>query len=167
MPVPDASASTTLTYDTPHTLFNNNDFGNHQGRGLFWLPKDPVYKSRGWSEHILPDNSVYYSHNVHHIVTEADLRNSKKLESVTEFLDQKRPSDPILPPHGWELWLRDNSKLPYEFIPVRCWISHRDRLLTLESPTAPAGEAAIGLSEDDREYLSFLSVACPDVNGHD
>lgn len=156
MPVPDVSTSKA---PTSPPVFNDIDITIHQNsRTIAWPSIDRGYKALGWSEHVLPDNSIYYSHHDLHVVTEVDLRNPKKLEGVAEYIDKKRPNEVVLPPQGWELWLRDGSKVPFEFVPVRAWVSHKDRVLTFEPPSMPAGEAAVGLSEDERECYTKLLV---------
>jgi hypothetical protein len=159
MPVPNVGTSKVVV-EPP--IFNGIDVTVHQTRGITWPSIDRGYKALGWTEHILPDSSVYYSHRDLRVTTEVDLRNSKKLESVAEYLDKKRPTEPALPPPGWELWLRDNSRLQIDFIPVRCWVSHNDRVLTLEPPTAAATEAVTTLTDDEREHSCFSNfcISC-------
>ncbi|KAI0690265.1 hypothetical protein BC835DRAFT_1365422 [Cytidiella melzeri] len=152
MPVPDIGASKA---PVEPLAFNDIDITIHQSRGMPWPSMDRSYKTLGWVEHLLPDSSLYYSHRNLRVVTEVDLRNAKKLEAVSQYLDKKRPSEPALPPPGWELWLRDNSKLAFDFIPVQCWISHKDRILTMDPPMTPAGEIVAGLSDDDRVDVEY------------
>lgn len=155
MPVPNVGTSK-VSVEAP--VFNDVDITVHQTRGITWPSMDRGYKALGWAEHILPDSSLYYFHHDLRVTTEVDLRNAKKLESVAEYLDKKRPTEPALPPPGWELWLRDNSMLQFDFIPVRCWVSHKDRVLTLEPPTAAATEAVTTLSDDERERFRFRDL---------
>ena len=155
MPVPDVGTSKG-TVDPP--AFNDIDVTVPQTRGIAWPSLERNFKSLGWTEHILPDGSLYYSHRELDVATDIDLRNLKKLDAVSDYLDKKRPGEVVLPPLGWELWLRDNSKLPFDFVPAKYWVNHRDRMLTREVPTQPIGGSAPPLSEDDRKCLSALTT---------
>jgi len=152
MPMPDIGTSKA---HTGPPAFNDVDITIHQNRGISWPSMERNFKTLGWAEHILPDSTLYYSHHELRVATEVDLRIPKKLDAVMEYLDKKRPNEPALPPPGWELWLRDNSKLMFDFIPVRSWVSHKNRLLSLDPPSSPAGEAVVGLPEDDRLDMEY------------
>ncbi|KAI0337961.1 hypothetical protein BDW22DRAFT_1338908 [Trametopsis cervina] len=152
MPVPNVGTSK-ASAEPP--AFNDVDITVHQSRGIIWPSIDRSFRSLGWAEHVLPDSSLYYSNRDLRVTTEVDLRNAKKLDGITDYLDKKRPHESALPPPGWELWIRDNSKLAFDFIPIRSWISHQDRILTLEPPTSPAGEIVSSLSDDDRVNMEY------------
>lgn len=155
MPIPDVGTSKGIA-DPPS--FNDIDVIVPQTSAVAWPSMERNFRTLGWSEHVLPDNFMYYSHRDLRVVTDVDLRNSKKLHAITEYLDRKHPFEIVLPPLGWELWLRDDSKLAYEFIAVKAWVNHRDRLLTLEPPTQAYSGSSPPTAEDDRETIqpSFI-----------
>ena len=70
MPVPDIGTSKG-TVDPP--AFNDIDVTVPQSRGIAWPSLDRNYKSLGWTEHILPDGSLYYSHRELSVATDIDL----------------------------------------------------------------------------------------------
>ena len=96
------------------------------------------FASIGWQEIVLPDGSSYFSNSALHVVTDIDLRNSEKLDAVTTFLEG-RDMD-ILPPQGWELWLRDAGGSTTTFIPEKAWIHHGTRMVLFERPSSDPGE---------------------------
>lgn len=98
------------------------------------------FASIGWQEIVLPDGSSYFSNSTLHVVTDIDLRNSERLDAVTTFLEG-RDMD-ILPPQGWELWLRDagESTSHTTFIPAKAWVHHGTRMVLIERPSSDPGE---------------------------
>jgi hypothetical protein len=90
------------------------------------------FASIGWQEIVLPDGSSYYSNSTLHVVTDIDLRNSERLDAVTTFLEG-RDMD-ILPPQGWELWLRDAGASTTTFIPAKAWVHHGTRMVLFDAP---------------------------------
>lgn len=135
-----------------------NDYNaNVPPRGaIAWPTIEHTYRSLGWAEYILPDNSTYFANVELRVTTDVDLRNNRKLEVITDLLDRKRPGETTLPPIGWELWLREAGETPYESMFVKSWISHRDRIVTTEPPTVGGNgqpEPSVPLSEDDSESL--------------
>lgn len=118
----------------------------------------------GWSEFLLPDGSVYYVNRGMRITTDIDLRNARMLEGITEYLDRKLPEEIMLPPHGWELWLRNAGSGKHGFAPARSWVNHAARLLSHTPPPTMNGEAATAVdhvADDDRKFslFSFRSAA--------
>ncbi|KAI0940341.1 hypothetical protein AcV5_001475 [Taiwanofungus camphoratus] len=116
----------------------------------------------GWTEHVLPDSSFYYAHAGMRVSTDIDLRNAKKLDRVTEYLEKKLPEEIALPPQGWELWLRDAGTTRHDFKPLRNWVNHKARTLSFDPPPTLSGEALPDhFTDDDRldmeyRYWSFL-----------
>ncbi|KAH9947203.1 hypothetical protein B0H21DRAFT_692432 [Amylocystis lapponica] len=110
----------------------------------------------GWTEHILPDSSFYYSHSGMRITTDIDLRAPKKLNAITEYIERKRPEEVALPPQGWELWLRDAGRTKYDFIPLRNWVNHKARILTLDPPPSMSGDVLPDhITDDDRLDMEY------------
>ncbi|KAF7798394.1 hypothetical protein EIP86_009615 [Pleurotus ostreatoroseus] len=126
--------------------------------GIMWPSVHRKFEAHGWSQHILPDSTVYFFHSEMRVATDIDLRNDKKVETVMLYLTSKPKAGPVLPPPGWELWLRDAGKGRYDFTPIRGFISHDERVLTFDMPHT---SDVSGLSEDDRldseyRYWSYL-----------
>lgn len=115
-------------------------------------------ESLGWTEYNLPDSSFYYTHSASHVVTDIDLHNRQKLGEVTKYVDNKLMDEVNLPSQGWELWLRDASGNKSDFVPVRSWVCHRQRMLAFDPPPPISEEGDIilsNISEDDSEpYLT-------------
>ncbi|TCD65970.1 hypothetical protein EIP91_001962 [Steccherinum ochraceum] len=131
----------------------------------FWPTAAQSFHALGWSEILLPDSSVYYVNRSMRVTVDVDLRNSKKLEAVTEYLDRKLPEEVALPPLGWELWLKEADETKKGFVPVRNWVNHEARSLSFKPPPpAMNGEAitaADHVTDDDRmdseyRYWSFI-----------
>ena len=111
----------------------------------------PAFQLFGWTEHVLPRASVYYSQRASQVVTDINLKNTKDLHSVLGHLQSASLSahryDSVLSPSGWELWLRDKGNGdPSGFVPLRIYVNHAEQVLTVDRPELPAQ----GLSEDDR-----------------
>ncbi|OBZ70382.1 hypothetical protein A0H81_09801 [Grifola frondosa] len=111
----------------------------------------------GWTAHILPDSSFYYSHADMRITTDIDLRDAKKLKAVTEYVERRLPEEVALPPHGWELWLRDLGITKHDFVPVRNWINHKARMVSPDPPPTITGEGVIAeqFRDDDRLDMEY------------
>ncbi|KAH9854905.1 hypothetical protein C2E23DRAFT_725421 [Lenzites betulinus] len=115
-------------------------------------------RTLGWTEYVLPDSSYYYFHAGMRITTDIDLRNPKKLQVVTEYLENKLPREIATPsPQGWELWLKDVGVMKHEVIPVKSWVNHRLRIITSEPPPMVTGEGLImeRFSEDDKLDMEY------------
>lgn len=113
-------------------------------------------RTLGWTEYVLPDSSYYYHHAEKRVTTDIDLRNSKKLQVVTEYLENKLPTELTMPPPpGWELWLKDVGVMRHEVVPVKSWVNHKLRIITLQPPPMVTGEGLVleRFSEDDSEYI--------------
>lgn len=95
------------------------------------------FTSMGWQENVLPDGSRYFSNPTLHVVTDIDLRNSERLDAVTSFLEGGDMD--ILPPQGWELWLRDAGEST-TFIPAKAWVHHGTRMVLFKRPSSDPGE---------------------------
>ncbi|KAI0677687.1 hypothetical protein C8Q78DRAFT_961672 [Trametes maxima] len=121
-------------------------------------------RTLGWTEYVLPDSSYYYFHTDSHVTTDIDLRNPKKLQVVTEYLEKKLPREATMPPpQGWELWLKDVGVMKHEVVPVKSWVNHQLRIITSEPPPIVTGDGLImeRFSEDDKldmeyRYWGFL-----------
>ena len=96
------------------------------------------FASTGWQEIVLPDGSRYFSNSTLHVVTDIDLRNSERLDAVMTFLEGHDMD--ILPPQGWELWLRDASESTTTFIPAKAWVHHETRVVLFDRPSSDPGE---------------------------
>lgn len=111
-------------------------------------------RTLGWKEYVLPDSSYYYHHSALRITTDIDLRNPKKLQVVTEYVEKRlRREGTVPPPEGWELWLKDVGVTKHEVIPVKSWVCHKLRIITSEPPPIVTGEGYMleRFSEDDSE----------------
>lgn len=114
------------------------------------------FASVGWQEIVLPDGSRYFSNSTLHVVTDIDLRNSEKLDAVMAFLEG-RDID-ILPPQGWEFWLRDAGESTTTFIPAKAWVHHGTRMLLFDRPSSDPGEV---INKDvDSKLLSLYARLC-------
>ncbi|KAI0076911.1 hypothetical protein K474DRAFT_1662296 [Panus rudis PR-1116 ss-1] len=123
-----------------------------------WPTAGHSLRSLGWTEYVLPDNSFYYVNKSTRVVTDIDLRNAKKLEAVTEYLDRKLPEEVGLAPEGWELWLREAGATKHGFSPLRNWVNHKAKLLSFDPPPATEGEASTlpdHLTDDDRLDMEY------------
>ncbi|KDQ63953.1 hypothetical protein JAAARDRAFT_213726 [Jaapia argillacea MUCL 33604] len=117
-------------------------------------------QAQGWIEYVLPDSVVYFFHPSMHITTDINLRNSKKLDVVTAYLENGLPEESGLPPMGWELWLRDagsSHRQGHDFVPVKHWVHHGARVLSFENPRD--GDVTQSLSNDDSELLFYLFIS--------
>lgn len=135
-------------------------------------PALPRLRDLGWLEYFLPDGAVYFIHPTQRIVTEIDLYNSKRLDSVSNFLDRYLSSEV---PQGYELWLREN--IPATGAPVSkkggnvtaLWINHNKRAVTFTPPSdMPSDRRMRGpvVAEDRRssspraESIAILTRDC-------
>ncbi|PSR83451.1 hypothetical protein PHLCEN_2v5723 [Hermanssonia centrifuga] len=153
MPTPNLNVGSSKAPAEPS--FNDINVGVPPTDGVAWPMIERSFKSLGWTEHILPDSSVYYAHHNMRVVTDIDLRNARKLDAVTDYFDKKQPRETLLPPPSWELWLRDVSKTRYESSLVKCWVNHEGRILTFETPASfTIGESSTVTDDDklDMEY---------------
>ncbi|KAF8528644.1 hypothetical protein JB92DRAFT_2863754 [Gautieria morchelliformis] len=57
-----------------------------------WPLPPQTFPSLGWTEHVLPSSSYYYSHAATRTVTDIDLRDEKKLAAVKSYLKLNRSS---------------------------------------------------------------------------
>ncbi|KAI0658603.1 hypothetical protein C8Q70DRAFT_917273 [Cubamyces menziesii] len=115
-------------------------------------------RSLGWTEYVLPDSSHYYYHATQRITTDIDLRNPKKLQVVTEYVEKKLLNETTMPPpEGWELWLKDVGVMRHEVVPVKSWVNHKLRIITSEPPPIVVGEGVImeRFSEDDKLDMEY------------
>ena len=110
----------------------------------------------GWSEYVLPDAAVYFVQSNLRITTDIDLRNSRQLEIVTEYLD--RDGEGFKVPQGCELWLRDAAEgKRRECVPVRNWVDHGQRTVSFEPPWEPEMHGSHHLQEEH----SKSDIHCP------
>ncbi len=157
MPTPNLNVGSSKAPAEPS--FNDINVGVPPTDGVDWPMIERSFKSLGWTEHILPDSSVYYAHHNMRVVTDMDLRNARKLDAVTDYLDKKQPRETLLPPLGWELWLRDVSKTRYESSLVKCWVNHEGRILTFEPPASfTIGESST-VTDDDSKLENFKPLS--------
>ncbi|CCM00472.1 uncharacterized protein FIBRA_02505 [Fibroporia radiculosa] len=117
----------------------------------------------GWTEHVLPDSTFYYSHASMRVVTDIDLRNAKKLAVVTEHL-KKLPEGLSAQAQGWELWLRETPKGKRGFKLTRSWINHKAHILSLDLPPTLDDDSLVDdTADDDRldmeyRYWAFMEA---------
>jgi hypothetical protein len=117
----------------------------------------------GWTEYVLPDSSLYFVHPGMHITTDVDLRDPKKLDAITAFLDNDLTSHSSFVPKGgdgWEMWLRDGPVSKRQSKILRTWVNHRMRAVFADPPARNLD----GVSEDDSEYL-VVRLRCPTTDG--
>jgi hypothetical protein len=115
------------------------------------------FASIGWQEIVLPDGSRYFSNSTLHVVTDIDLRNSERLDAVMAFLEG-RDMD-ILPPQGWELWLRDAGESTTTLIPAKAWVHHGTRMVLFDRPSSDPGEV-INKVVDSRALAFVRQCMC-------
>lgn len=128
-----------------------------QNEDLMWPVPMRRFASLGWQEIVLPDGSRYFSNSTLHVVTDIDLRNAERLDAVTAFLEG-RDMD-ILPPQGWELWLRDAGESTTTFIPAKAWVHHGTRTVVFERPPSDLGEVIykdVDKSDMEYQYWSYM-----------
>jgi hypothetical protein len=97
--------------------------------------------------HLLPDNSVYFTHSGLSVVSDVDLRQPTIMREVIEHLGKT-----TVLPEGWELWISHIGKSAGEQ-PTCFWIHHDKRLVirpSLESSTlkdihVPDSESELGI----------------------
>jgi hypothetical protein len=106
---------------------------------------DPI--SLGWMEYALPDSSFYYFHGLTRCVTDVDLRDPRKLDAVTGYIDRIIEE---APGPDWDCWLRDVSALKDQFEPWTLWAQHSSKVITDVGPNRPHDE----LSDVDSELLA-------------
>ncbi|KAI9448062.1 hypothetical protein H4582DRAFT_57962 [Lactarius indigo] len=115
------------------------------------------FASIGWQELVLPDGFRYFSNSTLHVVTDIDLRNSERLDVVTAFLEGRDTN--VLPPQGWELWLRDAGESTTTFIPAKAWVHHGARMVSFELPSSDPGEVIhkdVDKSDMEYQYWSYM-----------
>ncbi|KAI9508917.1 hypothetical protein F5148DRAFT_979083, partial [Russula earlei] len=128
-----------------------------QDEGSLWPVPMRQFATLGWQEFLLPDGTRYFSNSTLHIVTDVDLRNSERLDSITTHFDG-RDSD-VLPPQEWELWLRDASARTTPYIPLKAWVHHGTRTVLFERPSTDPGEIlnkVVDKTDMEYEYWSFM-----------
>jgi hypothetical protein len=95
-----------------------------------------------------------------------DLRTDSILDSFTVFLEQQKDGHV---PQGMELWLREpeSSKSKQNlFVPVKCWVDHRKRVVQSDLASEADGNAMTEKVETDNcEHciLYKLFVGCSEV----
>ncbi|KAF8885755.1 hypothetical protein BD779DRAFT_657191 [Infundibulicybe gibba] len=127
------------------------------------LPQDDrPFHAHGWTEYLLPDESVYYVHQTYQIVTDVDLSDEELLDVVTAYLEDH--GDDI--PPGQEFWLQDVGPRGGGFIPLRCLVDHTKQSVMLDSLCGADGDCERPCihrgCRDDRldvkyRYWSFMS----------
>lgn len=151
-----------------------------------WPLPPRTFPSLGWTEHVLPSSSYYYSHAATRTVTDIDLRDDKKLDAVRSYLNTKRcPSSGAKDGHendngnttddntthkaestlrieeGIDLWLRDaNPGLTTKSGPEWEFMPMRNWVLHASRAVTfdPPSEfhAAEDMSDEDRMCCSLL-----------
>jgi hypothetical protein len=163
-PSPMASRSSTSRRAIPINVANAPPFS--ETIPLLRAPKVPGERSSvydpsmvtdfsrlGWRMHVLPDTSVYFSHPNLRVITDVDLRRVGTMRQISEYLGAA-----IVPPHGWELWLRQFGKGDGNHT-EHFWIHHDKRIIV--KPTANTAEET--MMTDDESKL-FILCSCPLAN---
>ena len=125
----------------------------NSSNGIAWPTIEGAFKSSGWTAHAFPNIPPYYYNARMRVTTDVDLRSKAKLESITQYLNSKDSHGPVLPPPGWEMFLRDSGKHQYEFSPVKGFVNHNERILTFDPEQM---DDAGALSEDDSGCSLFM-----------
>ncbi|KAJ8698975.1 hypothetical protein PTI98_005621 [Pleurotus ostreatus] len=128
----------------------------------------PLLHQFGWIEYILPDSSFYYVHPTLRVTTDIDLRNIQNLDVVNKYLERKDGGSSYgygtVASNGWEIWLRESGvkskKKGGKDDFVKCWIDHKRRILTYNSPDGRDGSR---IEDEDRldveyRYWSFMEA---------
>lgn len=114
------------------------------GDTSMWPTPARNFEAFGWKEIMLPDSSFYYFHPNLHVATDVDLRNYAKMEAVTAYLGRRDTAEEgVLPPEGWELWLKDAALSKDDFVPGRAWVNHAKRVVSLEKPVVETSEVHV------------------------
>lgn len=127
-----------------------------------------LHVSRGWTEYALPHGIRYYVNEDIRAITDLDLRNSTKLDEVSNVVDT---ADDV--PQGCEMWIRTgtNAKKGWRkhkagSEPVLVWVDHRYRRVLNEVPS----DDYVSSGEDDSKSEAPLCLtfdAHADVIGLD
>lgn len=144
------------TYGHAEPTHSMSIFAPQNGDHMWPIPMRR-FTNTGWQDIVLPDGSSYYSNSTLHVVTDIDLRNSERLDAVTTYLEG-RDMD-ILPPQGWELWLRDAGASTTTFIPAKAWVHHGTRMLLFQRPSSDPGEVIpkdVDKSDMEYQYWSYM-----------
>jgi hypothetical protein len=109
----------------------------------------PLLHNLGWIEYVLPDASAYYVHPTLRVTTDVDLRNTKKLEAVTAYFDNKSAGAPV----GLEIWLQELVTTKRGSVPTIFWVDHRKRSVASDPPMTRDGAAGKSKhTHDDRKF---------------
>ncbi len=122
------------------------------------LATSRTLQTLGWVEHVLPDSSQYYHHPALRVTTDIDLRNTRHLQRVTEYLEKYVVRETALPPpHGWELWVKNTGTLKPELKLEQCWVNHQMRVLTSVPPPTISGGGLVleQFTDDDSQFFTF------------
>lgn len=138
---------TSAVSDTIH-LRTLSSYSYPPPNSSLWPTHQPSLHSHGWTEHALPDTTVYYTHEELRITTDVDLRSPRKLQALNLYLNQKRSEQVnMAAPENWECWLRDAAPNKNEFVPARCWINHEERTVSFNPPPG-SSEHSLPANED-------------------
>ncbi|TFK94846.1 hypothetical protein K466DRAFT_475411 [Polyporus arcularius HHB13444] len=122
------------------------------------LATSRTLQTLGWVEHVLPDSSQYYHHPALRVTTDIDLRNTRHLQRVTEYLEKYVVRETALPPpHGWELWVKNTGTLKPELKLEQCWVNHQMRVLTSVPPPTISGGGLVleQFTDDDKLDMEY------------
>ncbi|KAF8870998.1 hypothetical protein BD779DRAFT_1680692 [Infundibulicybe gibba] len=109
------------------------------------LQDDQPFHYHGWTECLVPDESIYYVHPIRQLVTDIDLRDAKLLDAMVAYVEDHCNGLVAL---NRDLWLRDTGLHENEFLPLRCWVNHQEQSVTSDRPHATGSEAG-----DDEDLL--------------
>ena len=114
----------------------------------------------GWVEYTLPDSTQYYYHPGMRVTTDVDLRNTRYLQWVTEYLEKASRETPLPASQGWELWLRNTANVKPEFKAEQSWVNHAMRVVTNVPPPTVSGNGLImeNFSDDNSGWDSCLPM---------
>ena len=82
------------------------------------------------------------------VTTDVDLRNTKKLESVTSYFDQQKSGAPV----GLELWLRDLTTTRRGPVTRSFLVDHRKRAVLVDSTSKERRAGKSKHQEEDSAY---------------
>ncbi|TFK20580.1 hypothetical protein FA15DRAFT_658990 [Coprinopsis marcescibilis] len=169
------SSKNLYTQPVPNIIdISHSTNGHANGNRTSWVPDisgstGSRLHELGWLEYHLPDGTFYYVHPTKRITTDLNLRQDKSLSDVTNFLENSstgfgggsRFSNGKEGP-GIEVWLRDLGSAKKGFVPVKCYVDHHSRTVTVDR-VEETGRGSRKVIEEDQldmefRYWSFMEA---------
>ncbi|KAF8871002.1 hypothetical protein BD779DRAFT_496564 [Infundibulicybe gibba] len=118
------------------------------------------FRGGDWIEYLLPDESFYYVHPTGQLIADIDLRDAKLFDAMKTYIENHY-DDPVVP--NQELWLRDTRSCENRFLPLRCWVNHREQSVAFDRSPGSDNNGDPPQPEDDRldakfRYWSFMEA---------